>query len=96
MFQKHIGACNLKTYTFEESEIEKMEEHIQNPDLPPTSKAFFHIALANAKEKQKKFGEAWYHFFTGNELRRQSEIYDSVTTQVTHEPFDGNIHQRLC
>ncbi len=62
-----------------------MEEHIQNPDLPPTSKAFFHIALANAKEKQKNFGEAWYHFFTGNELRRQTEVYDSVTTQVTHE-----------
>ena len=83
--EAYWSLANLKTYTFEESEIEKMEEHIQNPDLPPTSKAFFHIALANAKEKQKKFGEAWYHFFTGNELRRQSEIYDSVTTQVTHE-----------
>ncbi|MCH1530610.1 MAG: sulfotransferase [Gammaproteobacteria bacterium] len=83
--EAYWSLANLKTYNFEESEIEKMEEHIQNPDLPPPNKAFFHIALANAKEKQKKYGEAWYHFFTGNELRRQSEIYDSVTTQVTHE-----------
>ena len=83
--EAYWSLANLKTYTFEESEIKGMEEHIQNPDLPPPSKAFFHIALANAKEKQKKYGEAWYHFFTGNELRRQSEIYDSVTTQVTHE-----------
>jgi len=83
--EAYWSLANLKTYTFEESEIEKMEEHIQNPDLPPASKAFFHIALANAKEKQKNYGEAWYHFFTGNELRRQTEVYDSVTTQVTHE-----------
>lgn len=83
--EAYWSLANLKTYTFDESEIKGMEEHIQNADLPPPSKAFFHIALANAKEKQKNYGEAWYHYYTGNELRRQSEVYDSVTTQVTHD-----------
>ena len=28
-----------------------MEDHIETPEIPDSNKAFFHIALANAKEK---------------------------------------------
>ena len=83
--EAYWSLANLKTYSFDDDEIKNMEKHVQGQDLTPASKAFFHIAIANAKEKQMKYGEAWYHFHTGNELRRTSEIYDSVTTQVTHD-----------
>lgn len=83
--EAYWSLANLKTYSFDDDEIKNMEKHVQSQDLTPASKAFFHIAIANAKEKQMKYGEAWYHFHTGNELRRTSEIYDSVTTQVTHD-----------
>ena len=83
--EAYWSLANLKTYTFDESEIKKMEEHAANDQMPISNKAFFHIALANAKEKQKDFGEAWVHFQKGNDLRREEEVYDSVQTQVTHD-----------
>ena len=83
--EAYWSLANLKTYTFEDSEIEAMEEHVQNEVMPSSNKAFFHIALANSKEKEKQYDEAWAHFETGNNMRRQEEIYDSVQTQVTHD-----------
>ena len=83
--EAYWSLANLKTYTFEDSEIETMEEHVKNEVMPLSNKAFFHIALANSKEKEKQYDEAWTHFETGNNMRRQEEIYDSVQTQVTHD-----------
>ena len=93
--EAYWSLANLKTYTFDESEIKTMEEHITNDQMPISNKAFFHVALANAKEKQKDYEKAWVNFQTGNNLRRQEEVYDSVQTQVTHddliEVFDENL-----
>jgi len=63
--EAYWSLANLKTYSFDDDEIKNMEKHVQSQDLTPASKAFFHIAIANAKEKQMKYGEAWYHFHTG-------------------------------
>ena len=83
--EAYWSLANLKTYQFEASEIEQMEEHVKNEMMQDEHRAFFHIALANAKEKEKKFDEAWYHFMDGNTMRRSGEIYDAVQTQVAHD-----------
>ena len=83
--EAYWSLANLKTYTFEDSEIEAMEEHVQNEAMPSSNRAFFHVALANSKEKEKRYDEAWEHFETGNNMRRQEEVYDSVQTQLTHD-----------
>ena len=59
----------MKTYQFEASEIEQMEEHVKNEMMQEEHRAFFHIALANVKEKEKKYDEAWHHFMDGNTMR---------------------------
>ena len=83
--EAYWSLANLKTYTFDDSEIKAMQEHVQNKAMPPSNKAFFHVALANSKEKEQRYDEAWEHFETGNNMRRKEEIYDSVQTQVTHD-----------
>ncbi len=83
--EAYWSLANLKTYKFDASEIKQMEEILKNDQMPNSSKAYFHIALANAKEKREKYDEAWYHFETGNNFRREEEIYDSVQTQVIHD-----------
>ena len=83
--EAYWSLANLKTYQFEASEIEQMEHHVKNEMMLEEHKAFFHIALANAKEKEKKFDAAWQHFMDGNTMRRSGEIYDAVQTQVSHD-----------
>ena len=83
--EAYWSLANLKTYQFATSEIEQMEEHVKNEMMQEEYRAFFHIALANAKEKEKKYNEAWHHFMDGNTMRRSGEIYDAVQTQVTHD-----------
>ena len=60
--EAYWSLANLKTYQFEASEIKQMEEHVKNEMMQEEHRAFFHIALANAKEKEKKYDEAWHHF----------------------------------
>ena len=36
-----------------------MEEHVQNEAMPSSNRAFFHVALGNSKEKEKRYDEAW-------------------------------------
>ena len=93
--EAYWSLANLKTYTFDESEIKAMEEHVKNDQMPINNKAFFHIALANAKEKQKDYEEAWVNFERGNDLRRQEEVYDSVQTQVTHDQLIEVFNEEL-
>ena len=93
--EAYWSLANLKTYTFDESEMKAMEEHVKNDQMPINNKAFFHIALANAKEKQKDYEEAWVNFETGNDLRRQEEVYDSVQTQVTHDQLIEVFNEEL-
>jgi len=93
--EAYWSLANLKTYTFDESEMQAMEEHVKNDQMPINNKAFFHIALANAKEKQKDYEEAWVNFETGNDLRRQEEVYDSVQTQVTHDQLIEVFNEEL-
>ena len=93
--EAYWSLANLKTYTFDETEIKAMEEHVKNDQMPINNKAFFHIALANAKEKQKDYEEAWVNFETGNELRRREEVYDSVQTQVTHDQLIEVFNEEL-
>ena len=83
--EAYWSLANLKTYQFDQKEIAQMEDHIENPDIPDSNKAFFHIALANAKEKEKLFDKAWHHFDAGAFMRRKDEVYDSVQTQTTHD-----------
>ena len=93
--EAYWSLANLKTYNFDDSEILEMENYVTNDVMPVSNKAFFHIALANAKEKQKKYEEAWEHFETGNNFRRQEEIYDSVQTQVTHDQLIEVFNEEL-
>ena len=83
--EAYWSLANLKTYQFEPPEINLMENHLNNKDIPEQSIAFFHIALANVKETKKQYEQAWDHYLSGNTLRRKNEVYDSVQTQITHD-----------
>jgi tetratricopeptide (TPR) repeat protein len=76
---------NLKTFRFEDGEVEAMERQLAARDLAPEARAQFSFALAKAHEDRGDFARAWPLYEQGNRTRRALEQYDPVQTEVINE-----------
>jgi tetratricopeptide (TPR) repeat protein len=76
---------NLKTFRFEDADVEAMERRLEAPDLPDEARAQFSFALGKALEDRGEFGRAFAHYDRGNRTRRRHERYDPVQTEVVNE-----------
>ena len=76
---------NLKTFRFEDAEIEAMERQLESPALPDEARVQFSFALAKAREDRGEPARAFELYELGNRTRRRLENYDPVQTEVINE-----------
>ena len=70
-----FSLSNLKTYSFTDDEIEKIDYQLNRIDLSLKEKVYFHFALSQALESKGEFNEAFYHLNKGNEIKRDQSKY---------------------
>ena len=80
--EAYWSLANLKTFRFEDREVDAMLELLQGDELPDESRVQIHNALGLEFEGRKEYDQAFAHFEQCNALRRQSEIYDPVETET--------------
>jgi len=73
--------ANLKTYDFEDSEIEMMEGLLADESLKDESRVHLHNALGFAYEAREDYDRAFSNFDQCCTMRRQAESYDPVQTE---------------
>jgi tetratricopeptide (TPR) repeat protein len=83
--EAYWSLANLKTFRFDDDEVQVMEKMVREESLPDEPRVNFYLSLGKHYENEKDFDKAFEHYRTGNELRRQHEIYDPVQTQVIHD-----------
>ena len=94
-----FSLSNLKTYSFTDAEIEKIDSQLNRIDLSLKEKVYFHFALSQALESKGEFNEAFYHLNRGNEIKRDQSKYsiermnDELQAQidVCNEDFFRNL-----
>jgi tetratricopeptide (TPR) repeat protein len=98
--EAYWGLANLKTFRFEDAEIETMETLLSNEELADRSREHLHNALGLAYEGRKDYDSAFEHFETCNTIRRKSESYDPVEMEENAdriiETFDAEFFERRC
>ena len=83
--EAYWGLANLKTFRFEEGEIEAMETLLSNEELEDLSREHLHNALGLAYEGRKDYDSAFGHFEMCNTSRRKSESYDPVAMEDSND-----------
>jgi tetratricopeptide (TPR) repeat protein len=76
---------NLKTFRFDDGEIEAMRQRLAREALPDEARVQFSFALAKALEDRGEFAAAFALYEDGNRTRRRLESYDPVQTEVLNE-----------
>jgi len=72
--------ANLKTFRFEDSDLEAMRAEIEKPDC--TREDHFHLcfALGKALDDRKQFDESFHYYLRGNDIKEKLEQYDADFT----------------
>ena len=83
--ESYWSMANLKTFQFDNEEIDAMQALLLEKDLPDTSRVHVHNALGHEYESRKDYPKAFANFSACNQLRRKSESYDPVETETQHE-----------
>jgi tetratricopeptide (TPR) repeat protein len=72
--------ANLKTFRFDESDMEEMRARLASNCLDDDSRATFHFAIAKAYEDAAQYADAFRNYELGNELRLAKLGYDPDMT----------------
>ena len=83
--ESYWSMANLKTFQFDNEEIDAMQALLLEKDLPDASRVHVHNALGHEYESRKDYPKAFANFSACNQLRRKSESYDPVETETQHE-----------
>ena len=83
--ESYWSLANLKTFRFDDSEVEAMQALLAREDLSDESRAQVHNALGLEYEARKDYDKAFANFEKCNEVRRGLESYDPVDTEDTHD-----------
>jgi tetratricopeptide (TPR) repeat protein len=69
--------ANLKTFRFEDAEVEAMRAQLARTDLPIDERYQFEFGLAKALEDRASYAESFEHYLQGNRQRRGTVSYDA-------------------
>ena len=83
--EAYWSLANLKTFEFDDGEVEVMEHMVEEPELADEPKVNFYLSLGKHYENRGDYDRAFENYRRGNDLRRGHEIYDPVQTQVIHD-----------
>ena len=78
--EAYWSLANLKTFRFDEHEVQTMQTLLEDDGLADESRVHLHNALGLENEARKDFDQAFWHFDQCCFLRRQSEVYDPLDT----------------
>ncbi len=79
--------ANLKTFRFEDDEVEQMQEQlgeVTNSPASDDSEISFSFALAKAYEDRKDYKTAFEFYSRGNDKKRRNVNYDPIEFQKTN------------
>jgi predicted Zn-dependent protease len=81
--EAYYSLANLKTFRFDEREVQTMRAQLQVAGITKEDSGHFHFALGKALEDSAIYPESFEHYAKGNELRRARVGYDpAVTTSL--------------
>ena len=80
-----FSLANLKTYRFEDAEIEEMQRRLESETVREPSKVNFLFALAKAHEDRRDYDRAWQYYEQGNARQRMLVSYDPVLTETVND-----------
>jgi tetratricopeptide (TPR) repeat protein len=83
--EAYWSLANLKTFRFEDAEVEAMQELLRSSDISDESRGQIHNALGLEYENRKDYAQAFANFESCNQVRRKLESYDPVETESTHD-----------
>jgi len=69
--------ANLKTFRFEDAEVEAMRAQLARTDLGADDRHQFEFALGKALEDRADYADSFAHYLEGNRQRRQTVSYDA-------------------
>lgn len=72
--------ANLKTYRFNNVEVEAMREQLARQDLKGENRGLFCFALGKALEDEGHYAESFQYYRGGNEIVRSLTRYDAAET----------------
>ena len=73
--EAYFSLANLKTYKFDDEEIQQMKNQLKRVDISISDRTYFHFALAQACEAIEDFDEAFTQLDSGNHIRKQQTKY---------------------
>ena len=83
--EAYYSLANLKTYRFEERELDTMRSLLDNPELSSMDRVYLSFALGKAYEDAADYEMAMGHYMRGNELKKAQTHYDSSDTAKEFE-----------
>jgi tetratricopeptide (TPR) repeat protein len=78
--EAYWSLANLKTFHFEQFEIQLMKKQIQIKQLPSLDRINICFALGKALEDSKEFEQSFYYYKLGNKFKHSIERYDADET----------------
>ena len=79
--EAYWNLANLKTFRFEDSEVDHMLTLIGDERIPPEGQVQLNNALGLELENRKQYDVAFKHIDRGNKMRREQEFYDRVENE---------------
>ena len=67
--EAYFSLANLKTFRFEDVELDAMRDQLRRSDASEDDRTHFHFAVGKALEDAKCFSESFDHYVKANELR---------------------------
>lgn len=83
----YYALANLKTYRFEDHEIEAMREQVARPDLGFMDRVHLSFALGKALEDRGEYEDSFRFYDAGNALKRAQTRYsaDAMTRELARQ-----------
>jgi tetratricopeptide (TPR) repeat protein len=79
--EAYWSLANLKTFQFEESEVDEMLALLDDERIAPVGQVQLNNALGLEFDRRKEYDRAFEFFERGNTLRREQEFYDRVENE---------------
>jgi tetratricopeptide (TPR) repeat protein len=83
--EAYWSLANLKTFEFNEEEVEVMKRMVEDESLGDEPRVNFFLSLGKHYDNEADYDKAFDYYRRGNDLRRVREVYDPVQTQVVHD-----------
>ena len=94
--ESYWSMANLKTFQFNNEEMDAMQALLAQKDLPDESRVHIYNALGHEYESRKNYQKAFDNFSSCNQLRRKAESYDPVETETQHEKIIAIFDKEFC